>query len=230
MQPPPLEFAAVAAPASRSPWLWVLLGVAAGSLLLAAWDAVVHAQKLSAAQQALQQAQALQPAMEPASPTRTPSGRNVASRNAAKTAGLHEQALQSLHRPWLPLLDSLERSANAPVAWRQWSVDSRFSRLQLEIEARALPEVFAYVAELQRTSQKQTDQPVGSVQLLSHEWLGAGRAASGVAAPSLVRARLAIALRTPHSIAASTDEEAPRGNAVRTAQRTPAMDLQGAVP
>jgi hypothetical protein len=185
-------------------------------LVLAAWQAAAQLQVLAEAQQALRSITVTSPAL----PAATPASKSTPTRAASRS--LHEQALVSLHRPWLPLLDGLERSANMPVAWRQWSVDAGFQRLNLEVEARALPEVFAYVTELQRTAQDEPLLPVASVQLISHDWQTASAAAS---APPTVRARVAATLRVPAAGASAGDRMAP--DTVHTASRsaqTPALE------
>jgi hypothetical protein len=186
-----LDFAQPAQ-APRSRWLWVLLGVAALSLLAAAWEAAAQMQSLNQARSSLQDLQRRLQASAPA-----PTASLARTARADKTERLQGQALRSLYWPWLPLLDTVERAAQAPVALRHWSVDARFSRLQIELESRGLPEVFAYVAELQRLAQDEPAGPLGAVQLLSHEWLGP-------AAHPHVRARLSITLKPAHTTGPAT--------------------------
>jgi hypothetical protein len=185
VKPPRLDFASPpgngCGHAQRSPWLWALLAVAAASLVMAAWDAAAHWQALQSARGAVQEH-----TLRAQPPARDTSAR--VGRASPRSDRLHAQALHSLHRPWMPLLETVERAGQAPVALRQWSVDARFTRLQLELESRALPEVFAYVSELQRLAQAEPLGPLGAVQLLGHEWLGPAQS-------PYVRARVAVMLR-----------------------------------
>lgn len=195
----------------RSPWTGALAVVAAVSLAVACWDAVVQWQALRSAQQAhaVLQAAVAPSKVSKGSATAPRSGK--AGTDAGRAERWQAQALHSLHLPWLPLLDAVERAGQAPVALRQLSVDARFSRLQLQIESRALPEVFAYMSELQRVAQSEANGPLASVQLLGHEWLGQPPA-------TYVRARLAVTLRQPGAALESPDAAPATGSTLRVAR------------
>jgi hypothetical protein len=89
-----------------------------------------------------------------------------------------------LHRPWLELLDALERCATPQVPLQQIAVDARFDGAQLQVQAASLPELFAYVTALQRAG-----APIRAAQLAGHEWTGA-EAAEG----RRLRARIVLRL------------------------------------
>jgi hypothetical protein len=88
-----------------------------------------------------------------------------------------------LYRPWLALLDALEASAVPKVNLQQLSVDSVFSKLQIQADAPDLPELLAYVHALDVAG-----APFVSAQLLGHEW----QAANG--GPRRLQARISVAL------------------------------------
>ncbi|MEY2892111.1 MAG: hypothetical protein RJA98_2019 [Pseudomonadota bacterium] len=119
--------------------------------------------------------------------------------NRSSEAALRARAVwqASLERPWLELLNVLEQHAAPRVPVQQLSVDARFETAQLQVEARNLGELFAYVNALHTAG-----APLRSAQLLGHEWVneggvpGAGSPAAGEGAKRL-RARIVLKLATP---------------------------------
>ena len=70
------------------------------------------------------------------------------------------------------------------VELRQLSVDPGFTKLQLRVDAAALPDVLRYVAALDRAG-----APLRDAQLLGHEWQ-----AEAAGAPRRLQARIGVAL------------------------------------
>lgn len=71
---------------------------------------------------------------------------------------------RDLDRPWWPLLDALEGKTDPEVHLVQLSFDPEFKRASLQIEARTLDQMFAYMHRLAGTV------GVGRVGLTQHEW------------------------------------------------------------
>jgi len=93
-----------------------------------------------------------------------------------------ERTAARLHRPWFELLDALEASAQPSVHLLQLSVDTEFSRLQLQVEARSLEAVLQYLRELEAAG-----PPLRAAQLVNHERTSGESGTSGVQARLSVR-------------------------------------------
>lgn len=143
--------------------------------------------------QALQRLQArMDQRVQPAASANAPSASRTAAIPRSSDAALRARALwqASLDRPWLELLAVLERHAAPRVPVQQLSVDARFETAQLQVEARNLGELFAYVNALHTAG-----APLRSAQLLGHEWVNEGGAAGSTAGEGAKRLRARIVLK-----------------------------------
>ncbi len=116
---------------------------------------------------------------------------------------------RDLDRPWWPLLDVLEGKADAEVHLVQLSFDPEFKRANLQIEARTLDQMFAYMHRLAGAP------GVGRVGLTQHEW----RDINGA---HVVSARLAIDAGNPIApvaVSRTTLAAAAPSNDARKVQR-----------
>jgi hypothetical protein len=198
-----------------TPWWAVALCAVAGTacllLMLELWSGW-GLQREQAAE--AQRVQALidrrsQPAAAPGA-TRA-SANAVRSSDAALRARATWQA--SLVRPWAELLAVLEQHAAPRVPVQQLSVDARFETAQLQVEARNLGELFAYVNALHTAG-----APLRSAQLLGHEWVNDGTpGAAGAEASKRLRARIVLKLATPAVVDANNTSST--SNTGRTAPR-----------
>jgi hypothetical protein len=120
----------------------------------------------------------------------------------AETAAFNEaqRIASDLHRPWPALFDAMEAATDGKVRVTQISVDPRFSRLQIQVEAKGLGEVVRYAQKLAASG-----TPVAGAQLLSHEWNNGP--------VHVVAARVGVAL----------DESAPGPNAANAHAASAAM-------
>jgi hypothetical protein len=78
------------------------------------------------------------------------------------------QVVGDLNRPWRALFDGIESAQRPEVRVRQVAIDSNFSRLTMGVEAKSLADVLAYSAQLGELP------PIGSIQLVHHEWTNVG--------------------------------------------------------
>lgn len=207
---------------------WLLLAVGLAALLASAF--ALHG-AWAARDENAQQVDRLQTAV---------ARRSTQARPVAPVAKPAEQRLHAdlarvaadLHRPWFELFDVLEAHSKPQLQLQQLTVDGGFARAQLQVEAKGLGEVLAYVRELERAG-----GPVRGAQLVSHEWLGAaGEGATAPApaanpagtpvAPRRLQARIALALKTlPLDVAA-----APAGVGTRQLACSGAACVSGKLP
>jgi hypothetical protein len=171
------------------PAAWGLAVLLVGALLAAfaadRWlDAHVQRDEARAALVRLQQAQQRQ--------ARVPAARAAADRAAAADARVRADLARiaaDLHRPWWALLDAVERPLGPSVQVMQIGVDAGFTRLQLQVQARTLPDVLRLVQALDGAA-----PPLRGAQLVGHEWVGGESAVAGAAVPRQVVARLVVQL------------------------------------
>ncbi|MEO8152746.1 MAG: hypothetical protein ABI605_06720 [Rhizobacter sp.] len=163
-----------------SRWSWPLLAL---GIATACWCTHALLQARAAHEDATQTLQRLEAAL---------AKRGAASSAAAtRTPSVAERRLQAdlarvsadLYRPWPALLDGLEASVVPKVVLQQLSVDSAFTKLQLQVDAPDLPELLQYVHALDTAG-----APLLAAQLLGHEWQ------AGNAGPRRLQARISVAL------------------------------------
>jgi len=155
--------------------------------------------------------------LQPAVANRVSASASVNANRSSEAALRARAAWQaSLERPWLELLNVLEQHAAPRVPVQQLSVDARFETAQLQVEARNLGELFAYVNALHMAG-----APLRSAQLLGHEWVNEGGSAgsmSGEGAKRL-RARIVLKLAAP-VVALPANVMSPDNNQLSASART----------
>ena len=173
-----IDLAAARPRPSRWSWLLLALGIA-----VACWCGHAVLQARAARDDAMQTLARLEAAL---------AKRGAATSAAATRApSVAERRLQAdlarvsadLYRPWSALFDGLEASAAPKVTLQQLSVDSAFTKLQLQVDAPDLPELLQYVHALDTAG-----PPLLAAQLLGHEWQ------AGNAGPRRLQARISVAL------------------------------------
>ncbi len=145
-------------------WTLLLLGLGLALLAASAWYAHgLHRQRLEVGQELLRLAGERQRHQAQTAPRATalPAAQQAQTRAAAQEA---QRIVQQLHRPWLPLLDGLDRTAGRQVRLTQLAVDARFERLNLELEAASMGDVLGYTQRLAAVAQ------VRDARLVSFEW------------------------------------------------------------
>jgi hypothetical protein len=161
---------------------WGVAGLAAGLAAVVWAGLTLHGQQAQRADAEatlarLEAALADRGAARHAAATRVPTAtQQRAQAELSRLAG-------DLFRPWFPMLDALEASAQPKVSLQQLSVDAGFTRLQLRVDAPDLPEVLQYVHALDTAG-----APLQGAVLLGHEW----QTATG--APRRLQARITVGL------------------------------------
>jgi hypothetical protein len=160
----------------------------------------------------------MQPAVAAAPVANRVSASASVNANRSSEAALRARAVwqASLERPWLELLNVLEHHAAPRVPVQQLSVDARFETAQLQVEARNLGELFAYVNALHMAG-----APLRSAQLLGHEWVNEGGSAGSTAGEGAkrLRARIVLKLATP-VVALPANVMSPDNNQLSASART----------
>ena len=133
-----------------------------------------------------------------AAPTPAQTLRRRAAAGDARLQAVGQAAVQAdltriaadLHRPWWPLLDTLERRLGASTPLMQLGVDPAFKTAQLQVQAGTLNDVLQLVQRLDGAA-----PPLRAAQLLGHEWVGGGdAAAAGATGPRQLVARIVLTL------------------------------------
>jgi hypothetical protein len=150
----PLQIDFVRAPASRSPWGWLVLALGAVGLALALGEYLGAQAQWELAREAHGQS------APQASPTarRAPVAQTSPEWNRAAA-----RARQALDQPWGRWLAELEAHADAPVALLTLEAPGRAAPLRLIAEAREMNHAVAYVESLRGSPL------VASATLASHE-------------------------------------------------------------
>jgi hypothetical protein len=152
------DFATAGTPVPGAAWAWCAGGVAA---------LVLGGLALSQQWQALQQQRA---AGERDRATLARAGTSDPRAGAARQGSSEDprelalRAVTELRRPWGALLDQLEAARASGAELGQFSVDARFEKVQLVVDARSLDDVLRYLQRLPGNG------PVRAVRLVSHEW------------------------------------------------------------
>jgi hypothetical protein len=152
------DFATAGTPVPGVAWAWFGGGVAAlllGALALSQqWQALQQQRATGERDRAtLARARASDPQAGAARRASGDDPRELALR-----------AVAELRRPWAALLDQLEAARSSGAELGQFSVDARFEKVQLVVDARSLDDVLKYLQRLPGGG------PVRAVRLVSHEW------------------------------------------------------------
>jgi len=142
----------LAHPAATARRAWVLLGLGLAVLVAAGMHAFsVQEQRSVLARERT----AAETSIARLGAPNAPRGSTGDRREASTRAGLTEarQVVRQLHRPWMELLDGLDRTADRQVRLRQMTIDPRFEQLSIEVEAATMRDVLGYTQRLANSPQ-----------------------------------------------------------------------------
>jgi hypothetical protein len=137
----------LAHPAATARRAWLLLGLGLAVFATVAVHAYrVHDQR---ALVAMEQS-AVAASMNRWSASGTAAVSRTTKQDPAQRASFSEarQLVRQLHRPWMELLDGLDRTADSQVRLRHMAIDPRFELLTIEVEAASMRDVLGYTQRL----------------------------------------------------------------------------------